>query len=230
LKKNIINEKELPYEKIIVLHAEDITDFTYQGAAKIVIIMPCIDLEMGRKTADIMLRRSRIGGCSIIIVMDNEKNGFIRTLNTVAEKCDTKFVCYVAQDAYPGKGWLKKAYVAIEENSAGLVGFNDGKWDGRIASFGMVRKEWIKKFYKNEILSSAYKSHKADNEITILARVDDSYVYCPESVLIECDYEKDSGGSNKEDNKVFSDRFNNFFPASFSKDIFEKYKKEYNVK
>ena len=125
----------------------------------------------------------------------------------------------MAQDAFPGRNWLKVAYDCIEDCEKGLLGFNDGKWAGRIASFGMVRKEWIQKIYGNFILCPEYKSHKADNEITVIARADNQYVYCPDSVIIECDYGKDSGGSNLEDDRIFVLRFNNGFDNSFDLNV-----------
>ena len=146
-----------------------------------------------------------------------------------SKKIDARFIIFTAQDAFPGRDWLRISYDAIEKDDSGLLGFNDGKWQGRIASFGMVRKEWIQKFYNNEILNSSYRSHKADNEITVIAKLDASYIYCPQSVLIEVDYNKDSGGSNALDDSVFAERFNsgfNFFPM----EEIETYRKEYKVK
>ena len=93
-----------------------------------------------------------------------------------------------------------------------------------------MRKSWVKKYYQNAILNPYYKAHKADNEITLLARLDNSFVYEPNSTLIEVDYCKDGGGSNYEDNQRFKQRFNNCFDGIFSKDLVEQFRKEYKVK
>lgn len=188
------------------------------------IVMPCIDEELGYKTAAILASRAGTWG-TVIIAMDDVGGGFMSTLNSVAAKCDSRFIVFVAQDAFPGRGWLKIALERIESEGAGLLAFNDGKWFGRIASFGMVRKTWVRKFYENAILNPYYKAHKADNEITLLAKLDNRFVYEPNSTLIEVDYRKDTGGSNRVDDKRFRERFNNQLTQFFPKDRIESFRK-----
>lgn len=217
------------FESIIVSKTSAVQDFVYKGSPKIAIVMPCIDEALGLKTAKILVDRAGIE-CTVIVVMDDLRKGFIHSLNSFAKKTAARFIVYVAQDAFPGRNWLKIAYDSMEESNAGLLGFNDGKWAGRIASFGMVRKSWISRFYDGDILSPHYKAHKADNEITVIAKLDGKYFYCPESVLVEVDYAKDKGGSNLDDDSTFKKRFSDGFDSLFSVDHVKKYAKEYKVK
>lgn len=217
------------YTSLKIVDVSSLEDFEYDGSGKVAIIMPCINLAQGKKTAEILIRRAGID-CTVIIAIDSIRQGFIKTLNLIATKVSAQYVCYVAQDAYPGRLWLKVAYEEMLNSEKGLLAFNDGKWHGRIASFGMVKKKWISKFYNSDILYRGYKAHKADNEITVLARLDNMFVYCSNSVLLEVDYEKDAGGSNEFDNIVFQKRFNDRFDGLFEKDDIELLRKEYKVK
>ncbi|GHE20564.1 glycosyltransferase family 2 protein [Halomonas urumqiensis] len=217
------------YTSLQVVDVNDLDSFMYKGSSKITVVMPCIDLELGKKTAEILIKRAGID-CTVIIAYDSLRQGFIKTLNAVAKKTISRYICFVAQDAYPGREWLKIAYDKIYEKKSGLLAFNDGKWHGRIASFGLVERDWVSKFYGNNIVHESYKAHKADNEITLLARLDGRFVYCPESVLLEVDYNKDSGGSNLIDDVNFKERFNGCFEGNFKKDKVEMYRKEYKVK
>ena len=74
--------------------------------------------------------------CRIIIVNDTLRQGFIRTLNDTAARISARYVVYLAQDAYPGRNWLRDAHEALEKSGKGLLGFNDGTYKGRIATFG----------------------------------------------------------------------------------------------
>lgn len=217
------------FEEIVSLNMSELDTTELRVSPSISIVMPCIDEELGHKTAQILSSRAGTG-CTVIIAMDDMRGGFMSTLNSVAAKCNSRFIVFVAQDAFPGRDWLKIALERIENEGAGLLAFNDGKWFGRIASFGMVRKSWIKKFYENAILNPYYKAHKADNEITVLAKLDGRFVYEPNSTLIEVDYRKDAGGSNPEDDERFRERFNNQLTQFFPKDRIESFRKEYKVK
>ena len=58
-----------------------------------------------------------------------------------------KYVVYTAEDAFPGMNWLKFAHEELETTGKSLLAFNDGKWFGRLAAFGMVRSAWAKTNY-----------------------------------------------------------------------------------
>ncbi len=198
-------------------------------SADIIVVMPCIDEQLGLETARFLLSRAAID-CKIAVVYDSQRLGFIHVVNKAVESFNSKYVVYLAQDAFPGRDWLKLAYESLEVSGKGLLGFNDGKWKGRIASFGMINISWAKKLYNGNVFCPEYTSHKADNELTVIARAQNMYVFDPNIVLIEADKNKDERGSNEKDDSVFNERFLTGFNGLISDADIKKYAKEYKIK
>ena len=78
----------------------------------------------------------------------------------------------------------------------------------------MVKKSWAYSLYGQDVLYEGYQSHRADNELTVIARAQDNFVYAPECVLIENDADKvfrrserEAGNFNREDARLFRQRF-----------------------
>lgn len=193
-----------------LLDSKDLSSVPNTDPKGIAVIMPCIDKAQGQKTAEILQRRAKMD-CEVLVVYDSSRQGFIKTLNDAAARITTKYIVYLAQDAYPGWGWLKCAYDALEKSGKGLLAFNDGKWAGWIASFGMVRMSWVKTLYNGPVFYPGYKTHAADKELTVIARCQDMHVYKPECTLLEYDPDKDFGGGNIVDKRIFIHRFRNGF-------------------
>ena len=168
--------------------------------------MPCIDAKIAMNTARLLACRAGMD-CRIIVVNDTFRQGFIRTLNDTAARISARYIVYLAQDAYPGRNWLRDAHDALERSGKGLLGFNDGTYKGRIATFGMVRTDWVRSLYGGPIFHPGYNCHGADNELTVIARASDSYVYEPNCTLVEYDPNKDSKPGHKLDAKLFRQRF-----------------------
>ena len=188
------------------IDVQDLERLQHSDENGVAVVMPCIDAGLGMETAKVLLRRAGMP-CTIFIVLDSLRQGFVRTLNDAAERISARYIVYLGQDAYPGRDWLNCAYQYMEESGKGLLGFNDGKWRGRIASFGMVRTAWVKTLYGGPVFYPGYRSHKADNELTVIARALDTYHYAPDCVVMDYDPQKDFGGSNPADDRVFKDRF-----------------------
>ncbi|MFZ2630257.1 MAG: glycosyltransferase [Desulfosalsimonadaceae bacterium] len=168
--------------------------------------------------------------CTILIVNDSKRQGFIKTLNEAAARITVKYIVYLAQDAWPGRDWLRCACEIMDKSGKGLLAFNDGKWKGRIASFGMVRTGWVRTLYNGWIFYPGYVSHAADNELTVVARAQDMYVYNPDCTLMEYDPEKDFGGSNPKDRALFQKRFLQGFDGLAPLTKLEGLAQEYSVK
>jgi hypothetical protein len=164
------------------------------------------------------------------VVHDTLHQGFIKTLNDTASRVSTKYIVYLAEDAFPARNWLHCAYDTLEKSGKGLLAFNDGKWNGRIAAFGMVRVQWVASLYGGLIFCPEYISHAADNELTVIARAQDMYEYNPECVLMEYDPYKDFVGSNPRDKEFFEKRFLKGFNGLVSTKKLQKLASEYNVK
>lgn len=192
--------------KIDIVDVKDICRFSYKDPAGIAVIMPCIDKSLGLKTAKALVNRAGMP-FKMIIAYDSVRQGFIKTLNDFAQRCEVRYVVYLAQDAFPGRGWLSLAYKELEKTGKGLLAFNDGKWQGKIASFGMVRRSWAFSIYGNNIFYPEYMSHCADDELTYLAELSGDLVYNPHIVLCEVDFEKGMlGGGNIKDRSLLNSR------------------------
>ena len=214
---------------IQLLEISDMSGFHYSNPEGIAVVMPCIDTEKGMNTARNLSRRAGMS-CKILIVHDSRRKGFIKTLNGAALKISTRYIVYLAQDAYPGRDWLLNAYHTLEKSGKGLLAFNDGKWKGRIASFGMVRTEWVKSLYDGRIFYPGYQSHGADNELTVIARSQNMHEYNPDCTLVEYDPNKDFGGSNPKDKALFQSRFMHGFNGMVPFRKLKKLAKEYKIK
>ena len=189
-----------------LIDVQSLASLALHGPAEVAVIMPCIDTAIGLKAATFLATRAGMA-CRIIVVEDTLRQGFIKTLNDTAARISARYVVYVAQDAYPGRDWLRSAYEIMEQSGKGLLGFNDGKFRGRIATFGMVRREWIESLYGGPVLFPGYHSHAADNELTVIARALDMYIYEPDCTLIEYDLDRESKPSRKEDCRLFRQRY-----------------------
>ena len=167
----------------------------------IAVIMPSIDREKAQKSMVQLRERSGMSDDEVdyMIIMDNKRQGFVSAVNDFVLKTDYKYYVYTAQDAFGGKDWLKIAFDKLEETGKGLFAFNDGKWAGELAAFGMVRAAWKKPFFY-----SGYKSHYADTELTIQAEKENQLTTDLKSLLIEVDYNKH--GVNLDDKKLFQER------------------------
>jgi len=198
-------------DNIAFVDIKDIDRFSYSSPEGVAVIMPCIDRAKGLATAGFLHKRAGMA-CVIVVAYDSRRQGFVKTLNDTAFKTDVAYVVYLAQDAFPGRNWLKIAYDSLKKENKGLFAFNDGVWQDKIAVFGMVEKKWVQGLYGNSIFFNQYKSHVADIELTIIARALDMLVYNPNSVLIELDTDKeDKGVSNPYDLVLLKNRFQSGF-------------------
>lgn len=224
-----LKELEAKADKhIIMLNSDSLEHFEHEENNGIVVIMPATNPELATICARRLYRRAGMD-CTIIIVLDSKNQGFINILNSTSQKTKCKYIVYLAQDAYPGRNWLKYAYKTLEESQKGLLAFNDGKWSGHIASFGMVRKSWAKTLYKKGVFYPGYRSHGADNELTVIARAMDMFVYDPDATLLELDDKKDLAGSNKFDKSLFNKRYLNGFDGLVQQTVLKNLAPEYRV-
>jgi hypothetical protein len=182
---------------------------------EVLFVMPSTDLASAERSASLMSSRAGVDG-SILIVLDETKEGFVNIANKIFEKCKAEFFGYAAQDAFAGRGWLKVAMDTLNQNDGDLFAFNDGKWHGLLAAFGLVRSSWAKDNYNGKLFFPGYKRHYGDAELTLIAKSDQALCYHPSSVLIEVDWDKDSKPVDIEDKKLFSQRRQSLFDGRVS--------------
>ncbi|WP_341899959.1 glycosyltransferase [Synechococcus sp. UW140] len=218
-------------DSIIILDVQSLDSFFLNDPAAVTVVMPSIDISKALNTARLLLRRAGMP-TSVCIVEDTLRAGFIHALNKTASKLRVKYVVYLAEDAFPSINWLDRAYKHLDKTGKGLLAFNCGKWAGRIAAFGMVRLSWIHSIYENSVLYSGYKAHKADNEITVIARALNQFDYEPDCVLLEIDpsktgVNKETASTSKYDRSLFLQRFKGGFDNLLDKSAISLYWDEY---
>lgn len=187
---------------------------------RIAVIMPTIHPKLADKTADIL--RTRAGmSCNICVLPDVGKSGYVAMCNRfVRNNPDYDYYVTATDDIFPSRNWLKGAYDLMQEKGAKMVGFNDGKWEGRLACCALIEREWMQKNYDGNIYFPGYFGHYNDTELTLLAMSDKVYTYDANIVLAEIDYEKDTKSVNKDDRALFNERKMTGFGERISDDKF----------
>lgn len=174
---------------------------------KIAVLLPAINLEKANRTIEQLQKRANFDA-DYYAIEDVERTGFIKTINGAVKNIEADYYVYVAEDAYAGQNWLYFGIYEMIKKKAGLLAFNDGKWNGSLASFGMVEAKWMRDNYEGHLFYPSYKSHYADTELTLIAMSQKKLAYTPDSLLIEVDYDKH--GVNIEDKELFNIRKKSF--------------------
>lgn len=183
----------------------------------VAVLLACTDTEQAQRAAQIM--QARAGHpFEVFLFEDKKRQGFVKSVNQLFQGCGHRYVVYAAQDAYPGMHWLRIAFEVMEKSGKSLLAFNDGKWFGRLAAFGMVRSTWVRSHYGSSLLWPEYESHYADNELTQIAQRSNELVYSPHAMLIEVDFAKGARWtSNADDKALFQKRQALGFPTEQAK-------------
>lgn len=171
----------------------------------VAVVMPTTDLAAALASARRMVAFAGMP-CRMVIAHDFIRQGFIATANMMSAALQAEFVAYVAQDALAGQDWLRLAHEKITATGAGLCAFNDGKFAGKLATFGLVRTGFTEKLYgQGRIFHAAYRAHRADEELTWLANLAGQYCYAPNALLMEVDYRLQRP-INPEDTRLYAER------------------------
>jgi hypothetical protein len=191
-------------------------EITIPGQA--LVVMPFINATQARRASQQLAERA---GCSgiLLAVHDDHREGFVKLINRAFAASRSETFAYAAEDAFAGRDWLAIASKALERENGGLAAFNDGKWAGQMASFGLAERAWANSVYGGPFFFPDYHSHYADTELSVIARAQNKYTYDANAVLIELDYNKDKKNINKFDKKIFLERKN----KNFEKNIKDSY-------
>lgn len=168
-------------------------------------IMPYTDRGQAERSALQLAARAGAGGL-VLAVEDVERQGFVAIANRVFRETRSEFVAYVAQDCFAGRRWLARGLAALTRRGAGLLGFNDGKWSGMLAAFGLVARAWAQGNYSGELFWPEYIRHYADAELTVLAMSERRYIYDPDCVMVEVDWGKERAPVNEADRRLYRAR------------------------
>lgn len=189
------------------MNLEDAKVIDDEEKPKIAVLMPCIDRELGTKVMQQLADNAGLEA-DYHLLMDDERKGFTYKINefvTLYPK-EYDFYIYTAQDAFGGKNWLLEAYTTMRDTGKGVLAFNDNKWNGKLAAFGMVRASYKKPFFE-----SCYHTHYADTELSVAATVDGQLCYNPKAIMFEVDYDKKKKSVNKRDKELFKKRQKKYY-------------------
>lgn len=174
--------------------------------AEVLLVMPCTDIPMARRAATLMAQRAGAPG-HLLLAEDVDGWGFIRIVNQVFKSTRGRYFGYVAQDAFAGRQWLALALDALRRPGKHLLGFNDGKWHGAFAGFGLAERDWASCNYPDgNLFHPAYQRHYADVELSLLAISQGAYVYDARSLLVEVDWAKDEARVEAKDRALYQER------------------------
>jgi hypothetical protein len=171
---------------------------------KALVVMPYTERALAERSARQLAARAGAEGL-LLAVEDVERQGFIRIANRVFRDTTSEYFAYVAQDAFAGRQWLARGLAALQQGG-GLLGFNDGKWAGLLAGFGLAARDWAAANYAGDLFWHEYARHYADAELTMLAMSKRRYVYDPNCVLVEVDWDKDGAAVHRADRELYRAR------------------------
>jgi hypothetical protein len=180
---------------------------------KIAVLMPSIDVEKAERTIKQMQRRASFLA-EYFILEDKARSGYVATINQGVKNIEADYYIYTAEDAYCGLNWLYHAYYELQKTGKNLLAFNDGKNEGKLATFGMISKEYLQKYYGGNLFFDKYCSHYGDTELTMMALADNELAYNPHAMMIEVDYNKHA--ANQLDKILYNQRAVNFKINHFS--------------
>lgn len=192
--------------KVAIVRAADGSDQRPLPCAGTIMVMPYIDESMARRATALMASRADVEDSVVIAIEDARREGFVSIANRAFAATDSRYFGYVAQDAFPGRRWLSPAIATLDKSNKHLLGFNDGKWMGMLASFGLVSRFWADRNYSGELFYPGYRSHYADTELTVFAMSDGVYAYNANCVMVEVDWEKDRKAVDDADRALFRTR------------------------
>jgi len=144
----------------------------------------------------------------MIIVHDTIRQGFVKSLNLIVSNINSEFIAYVAEDALAGRDWLKIAHKTLVQENKSVLAFNDGRFRGNLAAFGLVRKSFSEQFYgTGHVFYKGYNKHQADDELTLLAKLHDQLAFSPSALMVEADF-RTHRPLNLDDVALFNSRKN----------------------
>lgn len=177
--------------------------------APVVAVLPWVNEAAARQAADLMVARAG-APLQVLAVQDDEQTGPVVIWNLGLAYTRSPYLIYCAEDGFAGRYWLRFGLQAMSKG-AGLLAFNDGKWFGQLAGFGMVYRPWIQRIYGGTLFHPAYRQHYGDTELTLIARQQDKLAYHPHALLVEVDYGKDQKTVNPQDQEFFRLRMRSSF-------------------
>jgi len=155
---------------------------------KVSIVIPTLGREERLKA--LLERIPEVAGWAnleVIVIQDSFENrmGVPRALKAGVEKSTGEYVLFLGNDCLPEKNFVRFALEAMFKSfpqADGLVGLNDGIWQGELATHWMASKKLLPAL-DGEFFHTGYNHAGCDNELTGRCRKLGRYVWCKESMI-----------------------------------------------
>jgi hypothetical protein len=172
---------------------------------KVAVVISTSNKIRAEKLAKVLTRRADYP-CEIFIAYKG--GSYVEAMNrTILALPDYDYYVYLADDVFPSKGWLRESMEYLTKfDDVKLLAFNDGKWFGALAPFGIIEREYMQSLYGGNLFFPGYISHYEDTELTMIAKQDGIYSYVRDILMVEIDYDKEEKVTNVEDRKLFKRR------------------------
>lgn len=191
---------------VITCKSSHITRMNFADGYETVIVMPCITPDLALKVAGVLQERTERDAL-LVLAEDDARLGFIMTANMVFARTRSAYFGYLAEDVFPGYYWLEYALDPLRKTGAGLLAFSDGRFFGKLATFGLVKRAWVNTLYQGKCLFyPEYKAHFGDTELSVIAERTKNLIYNPSALMIEVDYEKHRKANNAADEQLYRRR------------------------
>ncbi len=105
---------------ITVVDAAAVANTDIDQGEETVVIMPSITETRALETARLLVQQAGMR-TRVYVVMDRERQGFVKTFNDTAARLSATYVIYLAEDVYPGRRWLKLARDKLQGSGKGLL-------------------------------------------------------------------------------------------------------------
>ena len=78
--------------------------------AHTILVMPSTDVAQAQRAAQLMASRAAVDDALLLVVLDEDREGFVALANRVYRATRSQCFGYVAQDVFAGRRWLDSHY------------------------------------------------------------------------------------------------------------------------
>jgi hypothetical protein len=153
------------------------------------VLIPVVRPERAKKCIQLAVENSGIFPSMVEVIAeeDTERIGCPKMLKRLVAKARWDYVVFLGDDTEPQENYLINAYQYLQkfENQIGLVGFNDGVWDGNkdMSTHWLSHKGLLSQL-GGEFFHTGYIHCRCDRELADRARALNRYAWAPEAKLI----------------------------------------------
>ena len=146
------------------------------------VVIPTLGREEKLNRCIESIKKNADWNIEIIVEKDNFKNrqGCAKTLAKGIEKANGEYICFLGNDCIAESGFIKEAMIVMDKflNKDGLVSFNDGRHEGKLATHWVASKKLLP-YLDGYFFNLEYNHTYCDNELTERCKLMNKYAYAP---------------------------------------------------